>query len=233
MKIILVETEKSGNLGAVARVMSNFGFKDLVLVNPKCRKQSQEARNRAKHAQDILKKARVVKSIPRLHTLIATTAQLGTDYNIPRCPISPEQLKEMIASKPDLWGKIGLVFGPEGEGLSNKEISKCDFVVTIPTNKQYPVLNLSHSVAIVLYELSKVITDGKDGNENVSSHIIPASELDKKQIMKLLNRAIKKIDFCTAQKRETQRIVWKRVVSKSFLTKREAFALMGFLRKCC
>ena len=161
--------------------------------------------------------------------MIATTAQLGTDYNIPRCPISPEQLKEMISSKPDLWDKIGLVFGPEGEGLSNKEISKCDFVVTIPTNKQYPVLNLSHSVAILLYELSKVISED---TEKVSSHIIPASELDKKQIMKLLNRAIKRIDFCTAQKRETQRIVWKRVISKSFLTKREAFALMGFLRKC-
>ncbi len=229
MKIILVETEKSGNLGAVARVMSNFGFNDLTLVNPKCKKQSQEARNRAKHAQDILKKARIVKSLPKLHTLIATTAQLGTDYNIPRCPISPEQLKEMIASKPDLWNKIGLVFGPEGEGLSNKEISKCDFVVTIPTNKQYPVLNLSHSVAILLYEISKVMY--KD-NEKVSGHIIPASELDKKQIMKLLNKAIRKIDFCTAQKRETQRIVWKRVISKSFLTKREAFALMGFLRKC-
>jgi len=228
MKIILVKTAKSGNLGAVARVMSNFGFKDLILVSPKCKKQSQEARNRAKHAQDILKKAKVVKSIPKMHTLVATTSQLGTDYNIPRCPVSPEQLKGMIALKPALWDKIGLVFGPEGEGLSNKELAKCDFVCTIPSDKKQPVLNLSHSVAVVLYELSKAkITDVK-----VSSHIIPASELDKKQILKLLNKALNKMNISTASKRRTQRVVWKRIISKSFLTKREAFALMGFLRKC-
>ena len=49
--------------------------------------------------------------------------------------------------------------------------------------------------------------------------------------MKMLNNVLSKMDFTTPEKKETQRIVWKRMIGKSFLTKREAFALMGFLRK--
>jgi len=54
--VVLVEPEVSGNIGAVARAMKNFGFSNLILVNPKCR-VDEEARNRAKHAQEVLKKA--------------------------------------------------------------------------------------------------------------------------------------------------------------------------------
>ncbi len=46
-----------------------------------------------------------------------------------------------------------------------------------------------------------------------------------------LNKALGKMDFATKEKKETQVKVWKRMIGKSFLTKREAFALMGFLRK--
>ncbi|MBN1644857.1 RNA methyltransferase [Candidatus Woesearchaeota archaeon] len=225
MKIILVKTQKSGNLGAVARVMANFSFKDLILVNPKCKKSSAEAKKRAKHAQNILKSAKIVKSLPKMHTLIATTSQLGTDYNIPRSPVNLIQLNHMLSKLKSL-SKIGLVFGPEGEGLSNEEIKKCDFVLTIPTNKSYPVLNLSHAVTIVLYEISKFMP-----SKNVSEHIILASEADKKQLLKLAKEKIKFLPFTAERKRNTQLTVWKRIIGKAFLTKREAFALMGFFKK--
>jgi TrmH family RNA methyltransferase len=225
MKIILIKPKKSGNLGAIARVMANFGFKDLIIVNPKCKKTSIEAKKRAKHAQKILKSAKVVKNLPKLHTLIATTSQLGTDYNITRSPINLEQLKNKI-DKIKSKDKIGLVFGPEGEGLSNKEINKCDFVLTIPTSKEYPVLNLSHAVAVTLYELSKIMSSTK-----VGEHIILASEADKNQLLKLVKKKINKLTFQTKSKKQTQLTVWKKLISKSFLTKREAFALMGFFKK--
>ena len=43
--------------------------------------------------------------------------------------------------------------------------------------------------------------------------------------------SLDKMEFATPQDRETQEKVWKRIVGKSFMSKREAFALMGFLRK--
>lgn len=222
ISIILIEPKKSGNLGAVARVMANFGFDNLVLVNPKCKKNSKEAIKRAKHGLNVLKKAKVVKRWPKMDTLIATTAMLGTDYNIPRSPISPEQLSEIISDK----GKIGIVFGREGPGLTNEEVLACDFVCTIPSSKKYPTLNLSQSVAVVCYELSKKLSIKK-----VSEHIVFASNVEKDQLMKMLNQALDKISFKNEQKKETQRRVWKRMISKSFLTRREAYALMGFFKK--
>jgi tRNA/rRNA methyltransferase len=221
--VVLVEPENSGNVGAVARVMANFGFKDLVLIGPKCNHLSQTARNRAKHAQIVLKKAKVKgwSYLKKFDALAATTSKLGTDYNIPRSPVSPEQLAQIVPEK----GNVALLFGRESQGLCNDEIAKCDFVVTIPTAKDYPSLNISHSVAVMLYELSKKFP-GK-----VSEHIIFASDIEKRQMMKMLAKVLSKMHFATASKKETQVRVWKRMIGKSFLTRREAFALMGFFKK--
>jgi TrmH family RNA methyltransferase len=226
VKVVLVEPEKSGNVGAVARVMANFGFKDLILIDPKCKHMCQTARNRAKHAQKVLKstKTRTWKYLKKNYTLVATTAQLGTDYNIPRSPISPSQLSQLIADK-KIRKDVAVVFGRESSGLSNEEILECDFVVTIPADKKYPVLNLSHSIAIILYELSKQ-KPGKTGE-----HIVFASKKEKEQLMKLLKKVLSKMKFATPAKKQTQIKVWKRMIGKSFLTKREAFALMGFFKK--
>ncbi|MBD3354845.1 TrmJ/YjtD family RNA methyltransferase [Candidatus Woesearchaeota archaeon] len=216
LSVILVEAKNSGNIGAIARSMANFGFSKLILVNPKCNHLSQTARNRAKWGNPVLKKAKVVKKIPKIQTLVATTSKIGSDYNIPRVPISPAKLSSVCK------GNIGLLFGRESFGLTNEEIQQADFVVSIPAKSKYPVLNLSHAVTILLYELSK---------EDHTSHIKLATEADKKQVLKLLKQKMKSMNFTTKEKKQTQTKVWKRMISKSFLTKREAFALMGFLKK--
>lgn len=222
ISIILVEPQTPGNIGAVARVMKNFGFYSLILINPKCDPLSPDSKNRAKWAQDILKRAKIKTSIPKLHTLIATTSQVGTDYNIPRSPITPSQLSKRL----NIDKKIGLVFGREGTGLTNEEISGCDFTLTIPTHKRYPTLNLSHSVSIILYEIFK----SKD-KENIIEHIKAAQKKDKEHLLSLIDIQLKSMDFKTSSKRKTQQVIWKRIIGKSFLTKREAFALMGFFKK--
>lgn len=216
ISVILIEPSKSGNVGAVCRVMKNFGFSKLILVNPKCNHLSQTSKNRAKWAQEILNKAKVVKKISKFDTLVATTAKIGTDYNIPRSPITPKQLSSIAK------GNIGLIFGRESSGLTNEEILQADFVVTIPASEKYPVMNLSHSVAILLYELSQ---------EDHTAHIQLATKTEKQQIMKMLKSKLNKMDFSTKEKKQTQIKVFKRIINKSFLTKREAYALMGFLKK--
>jgi len=219
--IILVEPETPGNIGAVARVMANFGFNKLILVNPQCNHLDEEAKNRAKSGLKILEKAKINKNLKQtlkqFHTTIATTAMLGTDYNIPRSPLSPEQL-----AKKTLPQKTAILFGRESQGLSNEEVNLVDFVVTIPTPKKYPTLNLSHSVTIILYELA---------NKTSTEHIKLASKAEKDQIMKHINNIINKLTFTTPSKKQTQKTIWKRIFSKSFLTKREAFAVIGFLKK--
>ena len=215
--VVLVRPEHPGNIGAVARVMANFDAASLVLVNPQCDHLALEARNRAKHAQHVLEKAKVVKKIPAFDYTVVTTALTGGRLN-PRSPVTPRQLVEAIPAK----GKIGLVFGPESTGLSNTEILAADFTVTIPASLKYPTLNVSHSVAILLYELFE------PKNETIREL---ATADDRKRLLGFIDDILKDMTFTRKSMKQTQRIIWKRILGKSFLTKREAYALFGFFKK--
>lgn len=225
INIILIEPQNSGNIGAIARCMKNFGFENLMLVNPKCNHLDATSIARASHAIDILKNAQIIKKakIKNFDCVIGTTSVVGNDYNISRIPLTPTKLAKLIAN---VKGNIAIIFGRESKGLNNKEISLCDFIVTISATKKYPSLNLSHSVAIILYELFKKSPKGILGKK-----FRYATKKEKQIIMRYLNNVLERMDFHTKEKKDTQRKVWKRMIGKSFLTKREAFALIGFLRK--
>ncbi|MGV8141844.1 MAG: RNA methyltransferase [Candidatus Woesearchaeota archaeon] len=240
ISVILIEPENAGNTGAICRAMKNFDFEELILVGPKFNTDSEDLRNRAKWANDLVDKIEIIpkyneKNLKKVRRdfdyLIATTAKLGRDYNILRSPITPEQLAERLSeldrkkkSKKDI--NIGIVMGREGSGLTNDELELMDFTVTIPTSKRYGTMNLSHATTIILYEIFKKISE-----ESIISHITPISDAEKKQLIKLLDESMNKMRFLNEDKKDTQRTVWKKMINKSFLSKREAYALMGFFKK--
>ncbi|MEK6949486.1 MAG: TrmJ/YjtD family RNA methyltransferase [Nanoarchaeota archaeon] len=227
IEIILMEPRRQGNLGAVARVMKNFSFENLVLINPKC-KIGATARKVAKHANNILDKTKIkhINYLKKIDYLIGTTSILGTDYNIPRNAIDVEQFAEKMSAVNYNKLKIGILIGREASGLTNEEINQCDAIVTIPVSKKYSALNVSHSAAIILYELFKKI-----GGNKSNSHINFATGKDKEVMMRYIYKILDKLEFSTPEKKDTQKKVWKRVFGKAMLTKREAFAVMGFFRK--
>jgi TrmH family RNA methyltransferase len=205
--------------------MKNFGFRRLILIEPKCDHLEPGAIIRAKHGKDVLKNAVIVKKdfLKTLDYIIGTTSRVGTDYNIPRSPIRPEQLSDCLKRAK---GNIAILFGRESIGLKNNEILMCDFIVSIPATKKYSSLNISHAVGIILYELFK-----KSSKIKHESHFLPATKKEREVIMIYLNKILNSMDFQTQSKKETQKKVWKRIIGKALLTKREAFALIGFLRK--
>ncbi|MSR86064.1 TrmJ/YjtD family RNA methyltransferase [Candidatus Woesearchaeota archaeon] len=220
MDIICIESQTPGNLGAIARTMKNFEFENLVLLNPKCSHLDKEALDRATHAKEILQKAKIVKEL-KYDTLIGTTAILGTDYNLIRTPITPEALAQM-----DLKGNVGLVIGREADGMRNEELKACDIVVSIPTSKKYPTMNVSHATTILLYELFKA-----SKKEKIGQHIKPAKKEDKERLLALIDEKMECLTFTTEYKKRTQRTLWKNVIGKSNLSKRELMALFGFMKK--
>ena len=224
ISVILIEPSVAGNIGAVARVMANFGFSDLILVRPKCDHLGEEAQARSKHARDILVKAKVMNELPKKDYLIATTSIVGMHFNIPRTPINPKQLVELVKGRTK--AKIGLVFGPEGPGLSNKDSEQCNVVLTIPTHKEYASMNLSHAVAIILYELYEAF-----GIEKVNEHHLMPDSATLKQAHKMVEDAIITLKFRSDEKRDVQREIWKKILGRLFLTKRELSAVMGFLKQ--
>ena len=228
IEVILMEPRKQENIGSIARVMKNFGFENLVLVNPRC-KIGITAYKVVKHGKNILEKTKIkdFSHLKKFDYLVGTTAILGTDYNIPRSPITAEQLAlkiKNIINKKNI--KIGLLIGREGSGLNNKEINLCDILVTIPASKNYPTFNVSHALTIILYEIFK-----KSSVDKSNSHINFATKKEKEIILKYINQILNRMEFATKEKKENQKRVWKRIIGKAMPTKREAFVVMGFLRK--
>ncbi len=218
ISVVLVGVESPENLGAVCRVMKNFDFNNLILINPRCDVNDIKAEIVSRHAFDILKHAKIMKRLGKFDYVIGTTAKLGGDYNIRRTPVTPEEAVDKIIK---LKGKnVAILFGPESVGLSNKILDKCDFVINIPSG-EYGTLNLSHAVAIILYELFK--------KKNKRVRIEPAGRVEKKVLEEKFNRIAKRLFNKERFKIEKQ--MWKRFVGKATLSKREAFTLLGFLTK--
>ncbi len=221
MDIVLLEPKTPGNIGAIVRVMKNFDFVQLVLYKPQCDHLCKESIDRATHAKDILHNARVISTLEDYDVLIGTTAIIGTDYNLNRNALTPEMFATMSFS-----GKVGLVIGREADGMRIDELGRCDFVVTIPSSKAYPTMNVSHAVTILLYEVFK-----HSNKPKVGDNIIFATKEDKERFLNMLYEQLEKMDFVTAHKRLTQKKLWKKIVGKSHLTRRELQSLYGFVKR--
>ena len=150
--VVLVNPQIDGNIGAVARSMLNFGFTDLRIVG-RAPEWSDDVRNRAKNAQSVLEGARCVKSLKEAifdcSVIVGTSGKREDgDKTAMRHFLLPEELPSRLS---DIGGRVALVFGPEGKGLLNEELSECDLLVTIPTWEGYPILNLSHAVTVICF----------------------------------------------------------------------------------
>lgn len=222
LRVILVEPKEEGNIGSVARIMKNFGFKELYLVNP-C-KFGSVTKAFACHGYDVIENAKILKSfdeaIDGCNLIVATTGKKGGQRILERITLDPESFAERANQ---YNGKIGIVFGRESMGLLNEELKKCNFTVRIGTNKEYPILNLAQSACVVLYELSKNRFK-KHVNER------PPEKEEWDSLMEYLDIVVDKL-YDREHKRKIAKGVFKRILSKAFLNAREANTVTGFFRK--
>jgi len=218
--IVLVAPIYEGNVGFCARVMKNFGFDRLVLIDP-C-PLGNEAKARASHAQDVLAAAEICSIedvLSRSNIVVATTGTVSKSVcHAMRMPFySPKELRERVK---DADGRISILFGRENWGLNNEEVRRSDMICTIPTAEEYPILNLSHAVGIVCYELADMP--------------LPAFRLASPNDMGYLYRHIDRyLDTIhhPAFKRENTLILIRRILGRANLTIREASTLHGLLRR--
>jgi tRNA/rRNA methyltransferase len=218
--IVLVAPLYEGNVGFAARVMKNFGFLRLVLVDP-CT-LGNEADGRASHAYDVLHTAEVctIEDVfARSTIVIATTGLVSKSVcHSMRMPFySPKELRERIR---DVDGRISILFGRENWGLNNEEVKRSDMICTIPTSAEYPILNLSHAVGVVCYEMSNLPLPG----------IALASPHDMSYLYRHIDRYLDAIHH-PSFKRENTLILIRRVLGRANLTIREASTLHGLLRR--
>lgn len=156
IRVVMVRTSHSGNIGAAARAMRVMGLYHLTLVEPK-HFPSQEAIALASGAVDVLENANVVPTLEEAlkdcHVAYATTAR--PRYISSKLYTAEEAAIEAVQSVKNDNQKIAFVFGTERTGLTNEEIDLCQRMMTIPSENSYNSLNISAAIQVVSYELHK------------------------------------------------------------------------------
>jgi tRNA/rRNA methyltransferase len=219
VEVVLVNPIYDGNVGAVARVMKNFGYSQLALIEP-CVLGSY-ARAMASHAQDVLDSARITTLedvLSASNLVIGTTGIVGSRANL-RAPYPLARLGVKLSG---MHGIASILFGAEDQGLPNAVLQACDMIVNIETSLEYPVMNISHAAAIVLYSIGS--TASATPKRQVALH----ADLDR--LLQHVNDVLALIDF-PKHKRQRVSMTLKRIFGRSELSTVEVSTLRGILSR--
>lgn len=224
--VILIEPKHQRNVGFIARVMKNFGLEKLYFAGKF--KPDKEAFSCAAHAKEVLKNAKRFKSLKeagkKFDFLVGTTSVKASRESSVRTPLTPGDFARKMK---EVKGEIAIVFGREDIGMHNEELELCDLVVTIPANKKYPVLNISHAAGIVFYELFRESEKKSERSERAKR---AARRDEKEALLKRLSILLETIKYPKFKKEVALRI-FKRVAARSGISGREAHTLAGIFKE--
>jgi tRNA/rRNA methyltransferase len=228
--VVLVAPQGALNVGAVCRVMANFGAADLRLVTP-CRDyRGPDARRMALKAQPLLRSARCFHHLDAAlgdrHRVIGATARQGRYRGGCR---TPRQLARQLA---DLAGgtRVALVLGREDSGLTREEVERCDTLVTIPTADAYPSLNLAQAAGILLYEVYLARRGAASPTPPAGAEPLPlADHRQLEQLYAHMQATLTRSGFLPPENPAHLMRTFRRLFGRSELDEREVQILRGVL----
>jgi tRNA/rRNA methyltransferase len=232
-RIVLVRPRIAANIGAAARVMRNMGLSDLVLVAPEADPTDAEARRLSTHGEEVLERCRIVAdfgdAVADCVLVAATSARVGglmrRQFVGPPDEIAPRVVESMRS------GPVALVFGPEASGLSNAEVSRCHYLIHVPTDPQYPVLNLAQTVAICTYELRRHWL-----RQTTTPTLLPPAEAsapfaDQERAFEHLRQALEEVHFLWNEKADSLMHALRHLLGRAGPTPTEVDMLHGLARQ--
>ncbi|KFC06645.1 tRNA:Cm32/Um32 methyltransferase [Trabulsiella guamensis ATCC 49490] len=169
IRIVLVETSHTGNMGSVARAMKTMGLTNLWLVNPLVKPDSQ-AIALAAGASDVIGNAQIVDTLDE--ALAGCSLVVGTSARSRTLPwpmLDPRECGLKSISEAT-HAPVALVFGRERVGLTNDELQKCHYHVAIAANPEYSSLNLAMAVQVIAYEVRMAWLATQERGEPEQSH---------------------------------------------------------------
>jgi TrmH family RNA methyltransferase len=217
--VVLAGVEYEFNLGMSVRAMKNFGVHELRMVEPACR-SGDDAVMYSKHARDVLEGAKrfgsLREAVGDCDSAVGFSGILKRHRGSIRAAIP---LSEFAKKVREYSGKVALVFGREGIGLTKEEIGECDYLVHIESSPEYPILNLSHAVAVALYALQR-----EKGTKPRQKRL---GGQEKEALIDIFKKLVGRYRF-----RNSARCVvaFRRVVGRANPTEKEGRSILNVLR---
>lgn len=178
IRVVLVETSHTGNIGSAARAMKTMGLSNLYLVNPLTKPDSQAIALSA-GASDIIGNATLVDTLDQ--ALAGCSLVVGTSARSRTLPwpmLEPRECGVKCVQEAE-HAPVALLFGRERVGLTNEELQKCHFHVQIPANPEYSSLNLAMAVQILAYEARIAFLDSQQAALPVNHEPSPYPLVDE------------------------------------------------------
>ncbi|MBC8078616.1 MAG: TrmJ/YjtD family RNA methyltransferase [Chloroflexales bacterium] len=178
------------NIGGVVRAMKNMGLRQLRLVDP-VPFTAYAITGIAHRSDDVLDAARIFDTLdaalPDLSFAVGTTAR-------PRQAHAAQA--DIRALAPDLLaraaaGPVGLLFGPEDNGLDNAALDRCNIVVSLPTDPAYASLNLAQAALLLMYELRMAAI----APPLLAAREAPPTVEQRERLFAALDRSLSEIEF--------------------------------------
>jgi tRNA/rRNA methyltransferase len=229
LTVVLVKPQGPLNIGSVCRSMMNFGFSRLRLVDPCAEYKSLEAKKMALGAFSILEQAEIFDDLSAalhdIHIAFGTTRRFGK-YRKNFC--TPSTAATQINALDDQT-RSALVMGTEDSGLETKDLELCQHFITIPTHRDYPSMNLSHSLSILVYEIAMASEAGKRFHDPIPQKLAPGKEVE--HMFGHMRRTLQDIDFLDHQNPDHILRTFRRLFGSAGLTPRDIKIIRGLMSR--
>ncbi len=236
---VLHRPSSAENIGAVARVLLNFGLSRLAIVAPASwagpprkgvgRNGGEDvlrrARRTARRAVGVLDAAAVTGSLEE--ALGETTWACGTSSRSVegRPRLSPRELAAELARR-SASGPVAVVLGEERRGLSDAELTRCAAVCTIPTSAAYDSMNLAQAAAVLAYEVALAAGDGIEAAPAGE----PARHATVEALWSRMRTLLAGAGYLNPQNPDAILAEWRRLLARAEPTQREAELLAAAAR---
>jgi len=224
--VVLVRPRNPLNIGAVARAMSNFGFRRLRVVNP-YEVAFRDARS-AVGAVDLLSNAeeysKVAEAIADCGLVVGTTAVHRRVLQNPLRRLDEDGgrlIREELSS-----GRVALLFGSEKVGLSTADFTHCHWLLHVPTLQDHISMNLGQAVAVCLYEIARNVN-----GERLAEEMLRASAGEVEMITSILLDALRVSGYVKPGTEVVMEEKARRLVRRMNLQPGEATVWLGMLRQ--
>jgi 23S rRNA (guanosine2251-2'-O)-methyltransferase len=140
--VLLDEVTDPHNYGAILRSCDQFGVDLVVTRNRRAAKNADVVERTSAGASSWVKSAEVA-NLPRAVELLK-----DADFWVYGADMSGEPIYRR-----NLRGRVAVILGAEGSGLSRLLKSSCDGIISIPSKGRIDSLNVSVAAGVILYEI--------------------------------------------------------------------------------
>ncbi|MBX3011749.1 MAG: TrmJ/YjtD family RNA methyltransferase [Caldilineaceae bacterium] len=224
--IVLHRPQDAHNIGAVVRAMRNMGMADLRLVQPEPFERATILRV-AHHCEALVDRIQIY---PTLDEALADASYvIGTAAIQHRARPQTQAVRQaaQVVAQQAHQGKVVLLFGQEDDGLDNAALDRCHLLVTLPTDADYPALNLAQSVLLLLYEVRMALLAAQPIGEGEPPL---ATQAALTHLLTIGEEVLTRIGFFKVNQRAVMRKV-RQMLYKARLTPEEAALVMAILRR--